>query len=249
MSAAHRTAVDFGWAVDHGEFAVVTGEADPLVRLILDHCGFDRRVDELGAWAVELGADDRDQQIAAAAVAVDLLGMAGYRVGNWHDPGQRTAAVARHYQWLRSEDPFPDAAETARAAAADARIRLSNRELPPHVRATTEEVASGLLLVEARRTLGDSEWLLATPRDEPDHCLRLVHGLNDAYLGITDDYARWYAGGARRDFRIDILRETRPPRSARARAAAHVTTPVQLPPRLADRAVHQAVVARRVRRR
>ncbi|MFC9331293.1 hypothetical protein [Kitasatospora sp. NPDC057015] len=155
----------------------------------------------------------------------------------------------RHYRWLRSTDPFPDAAAVSRAASAEALTRLSTCELPPLVRMATEEVARGLLRVEARRTLGDTEWMLATPRGEPDHYFGLRHNLHDAYLGITDDYATWYAGQARRDFRIDILRETRPPKSARARAAALPAAPVQLPARLADRPVHPAVAALEARRR
>ncbi|MGW2545472.1 hypothetical protein ACWC5I_32500, partial [Kitasatospora sp. NPDC001574] len=231
-------AVSFGWSHDHGEFAVVADDSSPLVRLVLDHSAFERRIEELDAWALEAGADDRDQQIAAAGVAVELMAMAGLRVGNWHEPGQSPADVVRHYRWLRSTDPFPDAEAVARAAASEAWDRLSARELDPISRKTTEEVASGLLRVEARRTLAGTEWMLATLWGEPDHYVGLRHDLHDGCLGITDEYAIWYAGQARRDFRIDVLRETRPPKSARARAATQsVTGPVRLPARLAGRPV------------
>ncbi|MFF2657387.1 hypothetical protein ACFVUH_08475 [Kitasatospora sp. NPDC058032] len=242
-------AVLFGWAYDHGEFAVVADESSPLVRLILDHCGFEHRIEELDAWGIEPGADDRDQQTTAAGVAVELLAVAGLRVGNWHEPQQGTADVVRHYRWLRSTDPFPDAAAVERAAAAEAWERLSTRELDPVSRQTTEEVASGLLRVEARRTLDGTEWMLATPQGEPDHYVGLRHDLKDGRFGITDDYATWFAGQARRDFRIDILRETRPPKSARACAAALAGAPVRLSAGLADRPVHPAVAALEARHR
>ncbi|MFD0259072.1 hypothetical protein ACFVH7_12465 [Kitasatospora indigofera] len=50
-----------------------------------------------------------------------------------------------------------------------------------------------------------------------------MHVLGNGFFGVTDDYAPWYAGQARLDFRVSILRETRPPKSARARAAARTT--------------------------
>ncbi|MFD7730469.1 hypothetical protein ACFV6F_08800 [Kitasatospora phosalacinea] len=249
MTPAHRPAAAFGWDYDHGEFAIPAAD-DPLVRLVLDHCGFDRRIEPLGAWGIAPGAADEHEQIEAASVAVDLLIVAGHRVANWHDPSQRTADVARHYRWLRSEEPFPDAAAVARAVSAEARARLEAAAVPAHSWALTEDIARGRLLVEARRTLGGVEWMLATPAAEPDHYLGLVCHPREGVLGVTDDYALWYAGRARRDFRVHTLRETVPPKSARPRAPAPVAAAaVRLPARLAPSPVHPAVAALDARRR
>ncbi|GLW58170.1 hypothetical protein [Kitasatospora phosalacinea] len=250
MTGTHRPAATFGWDYDYGEFAIVPGGGDPLVRLVLDHCGFERRIEPLGAWAIAPGADEHEQ-IAAASVAVDLLIVAGHRVANWHEPRQRTADVARHYRWLRSTEPFPDAAAVARAASAEARARLEAGAVGAHWRTLTEDVARGRLRVEARRTLGGVEYMLATPAQEPDHYLGLAHHPHEGVLGITDDYARWYAGRARRDFRVHTLRETVPPKPARAPAPAPApaAVPVQLPVHLAQRPVHPAVAALDARRR
>ncbi|QKW20633.1 hypothetical protein HUT16_17535 [Kitasatospora sp. NA04385] len=248
MTPAHRPAVAFGWNCDVGEFAIASDEDDPLVRLALDHCGFDRRIEPLGAWTIAPGAADEHEQIEAASTAVDLLIVAGHRVANWHEPGQSSADVARHYRWLRSQDPFPDAAAVARTASAQAQARLAADMVPRHARALTEEVADGRLRVEARRILGGVEWMLATPAAEPDHYLGLLHSRRYGYLGITDDYAHWHAGQARRDFRVHTLRETAVPRPARTRAPAPAA-PVPLPARLAQRPVHPAVAVPDARRR
>lgn len=252
MTPAHRPAAAFGWDYDYGEFAVASDEDDPLVRLVLDHCGFDRRIEPLGAWGIAPSAADEYEQIEAASVAVDLLIVASRRVANWHQPRQRTVDVARHYRWLRSTDPFPDAAAVARAASAEARARLSARRVTAYSWAITEDVARGRLLVEARRALGGVEWMLATPAGEPDHYLGLVCHPKEGVLGVTDDYATWYAGRARRDFRVHTLRETRPPKSARTLTRAPVPAapaPVQLPAHLAGCPVHPAVAALDARRR
>ncbi|MFJ4676866.1 hypothetical protein [Kitasatospora sp. NPDC088783] len=245
MTPAHRPSVVFGWDFDYGEFAIACDEDDPLVRLVLDRCGFERRIEPLCAWGLKpgIGEHDRHEQIAAASTAVDLLITAGHRVANWHAPEQRSADVARHYRWLRSTAPFPGAAAVARAAGAEARARLAAGTVPRHARALTEEVADGRLRVEARRTLGHSEWMLATPAGERDHYLGLLHSRHDGYLGITDDYALWYAGQARRDFRVHVLREPRPPKPARARAATCGTVPVRPSAVRAAHPVHPAVAA------
>ncbi|GAA2092107.1 hypothetical protein GCM10009759_17460 [Kitasatospora saccharophila] len=238
----------FGWDYDVGEFAIAGDEGDPLVRLVLDHCGFDRRIEPLGAWGIAPGAADEHEQIEAASVAVDLLIAVGRRVANWHDPGQRSADVARHYRWLRSTEPFPDAAAVARAASAEAGARLAAAAVTDHSWTLTEDIARGRLLVEARRTLGGVEWMLATPAAKLDHYLGLVHHPQEGVLGVTDDYALWYAGQARRDFRVHTLRETVPPKPARTRVPAPAAA-VQLPARLAQRPVHPAVAAPDARRR
>ncbi|MFD0259073.1 hypothetical protein ACFVH7_12470 [Kitasatospora indigofera] len=102
-----------------------------MARTILDHCGFEQPVPELAAWGLAHHDYDTGQQI--------------------------TADVVRHFRWLRDTGPFPDAEEVARAAAAEARARLSAHDLDPVSRAATEEVAQGLLRVEARRALDGTE--------------------------------------------------------------------------------------------
>ncbi|MEU9074574.1 hypothetical protein AB0D22_07810 [Kitasatospora sp. NPDC048538] len=159
------------------------------------------------------------EQADAAAAAVGLLAAAGGQVHNWHAPQQRSADVVHHYAWLTSEGPFPDAAATARAARAEADSRLS-RLLSPDSRVVSEMIARGELLVEARRTFDEDEWMIASECDRPDHYLELRHHLPTAQTSVTGDAPESFAGHVRRTFRQLILRETRPPTSARARAAA-----------------------------
>ncbi|MFD7645108.1 hypothetical protein ACFV4P_31150 [Kitasatospora sp. NPDC059795] len=77
-----------------------------------------------------------------------------------------------------------------------------------------------------------------------------MHIPSDGGLTITDDYARWCASQARRDFRVHTLRETRWPKSARSRVQEPAAPALaQLPARLAERLVHPAVAALDARRR
>ncbi|KQV20947.1 MULTISPECIES: hypothetical protein [unclassified Kitasatospora] len=207
----------FGWEFDLGEFVVAPRRLDPAVKEVLDEAGFWYRAEPLGAWHMHQAVPVFEQADAAAA-AVRLLAAAGEPVRNWHTPQQRLADVVRHYAWLTSEGPFPDAAATARAARAEADLRLS-RPQSPDSRTVTEMIARGELLVEARRTFGDNEWMIASERDRPDNYLELQHHLPRNQLYVTGEPPASFAGHVRRSFRQHILRETRHPVSVRARAA------------------------------
>lgn len=98
------------------------------------------------------------------------------------------------------------------------RKRLTCLDLPGDSRETTEMVAGGALRVEARRPLGKDKWLLASERERPGHYMELRHHLPSGGLWITGVSAPSFAGLLRRDFRVHVLRETRPPAAARALA-------------------------------
>ncbi|MEY9848481.1 hypothetical protein ABH940_005584 [Streptacidiphilus sp. BW17] len=207
-----RTVATFGWNFDDGEWVQVPRDR-LLVGKVLGETGF-HYTSSTGAWRLHPSRHERDQ-VAAAAQAVNLFIAAGLMVRNWHAPQQRSADVGRHYAWLNSQEPFPDAESTAEAASAEAATRTLRTGTPE----LTRLLASGDLRVEARRTLGDEEWLLASERTRPRHYLELRHEIPTASVWITGDIHESFAGQARQDFRLFILRETRPPTAARTRAA------------------------------
>ncbi|MBV6695543.1 hypothetical protein KV557_00180 [Kitasatospora aureofaciens] len=231
-----RTAdLAFGWDFDWGEFVVAPRHLEPAVKEILDEAGFWYRADPLGAWHMPRSVPMFEQADAAAA-AIGLLAAAGKRVRNWHAPQQRSADVVRHYAWLTSQAPFPHAEATSEAACAEAGRRLSRLQSPDS-RTVTELIARGELLVEARRTFGEDEWMIASERGKPDHYLELRHHLPRHETSVTGDVPEAFAGHVRRSFRQLILRETRPPASTRARAAA-LTSRAFAPGHSHDSAAH-----------
>ncbi|MGW3228613.1 hypothetical protein [Kitasatospora sp. NPDC001095] len=224
MSATRRPErATFGWNFDWGEFVIAPHQLAPDIAEILAEAGFVNRAAPLGAWRMS-PATTMFEQADAAALAVRQLAEAGCRVGNWHAPQQRSSDVVRHYDWLTSEAPFHNAGATSAAARVEACRRLS-RVQSPDSRSITEQIASGELLVEARRTFDDAEWMIASERDSPDRYVELLHRLPQSAMFVTGDVPEAFAGHTRRSFRQLILRETRPPVSDRASAASATSRP------------------------
>ncbi|MFJ9446760.1 hypothetical protein ACIRRH_33610 [Kitasatospora sp. NPDC101235] len=219
MSATRRSDVaTFGWNHDWGEFVIAPQQLDTDVREILGEAGFVNRAEPLGAWHMS-PMIMMFEQADAAALAVRQLAEAGVQVRNWHAPQQRSPDVVRHYDWLTSEGPFHNAGAVAREARTEA-VRRLGRAQSPDSRVITERIASGELLVEARRTFDDTEFMIASERGRPNHYLELLHRLPESAMYITGDVPEEFAGHTRRAFRQMLLRDTRPPTAVRASAAA-----------------------------
>ncbi|MFF2041834.1 hypothetical protein ACFVVX_15505 [Kitasatospora sp. NPDC058170] len=206
----------FGWNYDLGEFVLAPRYPRPAVTRVLADAGFHLRAEPFGAWHMGTSVPMCDQS-AAAQSAIGRLIAEGVEVRNWHEPQQGSTDVLRHYGWLNSEVPFPDAEETARRARSEAGTRLGRVRLSSDSRAVTEQIAWGEVEVEARRTF-DDEWMIGADRDAGRY-LELRHHRPTGALSITGDASEAYAGHLRREFRLLILRETRPPTAARMRAA------------------------------
>ncbi|MEY9949552.1 hypothetical protein [Kitasatospora sp. GAS1066B] len=214
-------AIAFGYLFDRGEIAVPAGRLSPRAGEILYQAGFWRQVPEFGGWHQSLRLEHEEQVRNIARVIDQLLG-AGFEVRNWHTPSQGGADLVRHYAWLQDTGPFPNADAHTAAAHSLAVRALASRRLREPDRPTAEEVAQGLLAVEARHDFGDGiEWWLARRTDQTGVYVMLRHDTTTGGLNITDEYADWYAGAARRNFRVSFLRDTTtpPPLSARALAA------------------------------
>ncbi|MET8623735.1 hypothetical protein ABZW30_08260 [Kitasatospora sp. NPDC004669] len=212
-------AIAFGYLFDDGEIAVPVGRLSPRAGEVLYRHGFWRRTEQ-GSWGLGRRLE-ADAQIERAAEAIRALGTAGFEVRNWHDPSQGGAELIRHYAWLLDTGVFPDAAAHTAAARTWAIHALDAPGLSTPTRRAIEEVTQGLLAVEARHSFGDGvDWWLARRTDEHDVYVILRHDAATGDLGITDEYASWYAGQARRDYRVNFLRDTTVPASPGARAQA-----------------------------
>ncbi|MFF2955687.1 hypothetical protein ACFVVU_30615 [Kitasatospora sp. NPDC057965] len=215
MSSGHP--LRFGWTFDLGEFVLAPRYPRPTVTSVLADAGFHQRAEPFGAWHMSRRVPGTEQAAAAGEAVRRLVG-SGIEVRNWHAPHQRPMDVVRHYAWLTSGGPFPNAEAVARAARAEAKARLA-APLSSSDREVTEQVVRGDLRVEARRALDDTEWMLAA---EPatGHYIELRHDLVGGSLSVVGDIPGRFADDARRGFRRLILRETRPASATRLRAAA-----------------------------
>ncbi|MGW2540718.1 hypothetical protein ACWC5I_07560 [Kitasatospora sp. NPDC001574] len=211
----------FGWNYDLGEFVLAPRYPRPAVTRVLANAGFHLRAEPFGAWHMGTSVPMFDQ-IAAVQTAIDRLTAEGVEVRNWHLPHQSSADVLRHYEWLNSEAPFPDAAQTARRARREAGTRLGRADLSSDSRTLTEQVARGEIEVEAWRAFNDDEWMIAADRGAGRY-LELRHHRPTGALSVTGDSSKVHAGHLRREFRLLILRETRPPTATRMRAALAAT--------------------------
>ncbi|MCG6496982.1 hypothetical protein [Kitasatospora sp. A2-31] len=207
----------FGWNYDLGEFVLAPRYPRPAVTRVLADTGFHLRSEPFGAWHMGTWLPMFEQS-AAAEAAIGRLIAEGVEVRNWHEPQQGSTDVLRHYGWLNSAAPFPDAAETARRARSEAATRLGRVRLSSDTRAVTEQIARGEVEVEARRTFDDDEWMIAADRVTGRY-LELRHHRPTGALSVTGDAPETFAGHLRREFRLLVLRETRPPTAARMRAA------------------------------
>ncbi|MFJ7278306.1 hypothetical protein [Kitasatospora sp. NPDC098663] len=246
MTGPRRPEARFGWHDDLGEFVIAPQSLPHDVVDLFDETGFWYWSDTYRFWNMSQNTPE-PERVDNAANAVRRLADLGWRLRNCHAPQHRTADVVRHYNWLTSQAPFPDAEATSAAARAEAAGRL-HRPQPAYSLETTVQIASGELLVEARRTIEGSEWMIASERDRPDHYLELLHTVSDGRMSITGDVNPAFAGEARRLFRQTILRDFRLPNATRACAAtASSRLPAPTPPPAPGRASPPSTAAGRRR--